>query len=307
MAESTSTQVVQEQVKPNPDLQSLDRMVGTWKLSGGTEGICSYEWFEGGFFLAQHVDLEQNGQKIKGLEIIGHTHPFGEEPSKDIRSRFYSFLDGMTLDYVYELQGNTLTIWAGERGSPAYYEGHISDDGNTVTGEWFIPEGAGYKSVATRIKRDLVVSRIVDAPVERVWNAWTDSQQMKRWWGPQGFTAPIADMDVREGGTSFVCMRSPDGQDFCNNLTYQKIVPMQSIEFIDNLVDRNGNKIDPTEIGLPPEFPESMRTVVTFRPKDTNQTELTVTEYGWASDRMYNLSKAGLEESLDKLEASLKQ
>jgi len=307
VAESTSTQVLQEQVKPNPDLQSLDRLVGTWEISGGAEGVCSYEWMEGGFFLAQHVDLEQAGQKIKGLEIIGHTHPFGEEPSEDIQSRFYSLLDGMTLDYVYELKGDTLTVWAGERGSPAYYEGRIGDDGDTVTGEWFIPGGGGYKSISTRIKRDLVVTRVFDAPVERVWNAWTDPQQVMRWWGPESFTTPIADMDVREGGTSFVCMRSPDGQDYCDNWTYRKIVPMQSIEFIDDLVDRDGNKIDPVSLGLPPEFPQGVRTVVTLHPKDANKTEMTVTHYGLTSDRIYDLTKAGMEESLDKLEASLKQ
>ena len=69
----------------------------------------TYEWTEGGFFLIQRVDLEHDGHKIKGLEIIGHLQVFGEEPGKDIKSRFYSFLDGMTLDYVYEVDGNTLT------------------------------------------------------------------------------------------------------------------------------------------------------------------------------------------------------
>src|SRR5918996_4153168 len=128
---------------PNPDLKSLDRLIGTWKQSGGVEGKITYEWMEGGFFLTQRVDLEQYGQKIKGIEIIGHLQPFGEEPSKDIKSRFYSFLDGMTLDYVYELEGDTLTIWAGEKGSPAYYKGTFSEDGNTLTGSWVYPGGGG--------------------------------------------------------------------------------------------------------------------------------------------------------------------
>src|SRR5215211_9380426 len=86
---------------PNPALKKLDRLVGTWKQSGGVQGEITYAWMEGGFFLIQHVDLEQYGQRIKGIEIIGYLQPFGEEPSEDIRSRFYSFLDGMTLDYVY--------------------------------------------------------------------------------------------------------------------------------------------------------------------------------------------------------------
>ena len=48
-----------------------------------------YEWMEGGFFLVQHVDLEQDGQEIKGIEIIGHERPFGAEPSEEIKSRWY--------------------------------------------------------------------------------------------------------------------------------------------------------------------------------------------------------------------------
>lgn len=137
---------------PNPELKKLDRLIGSWKQSGGVEGTVTYEWTEGGFFLIQHVDLEQYGQKIKGIEVIGYLQPFGEEPSEDIKSRFYSFLDGMTLDYVYEIEGDTLTIWGGERGSPAYYKGRFSVDGNTLSGAWVYPGGGGYESTATRIK-----------------------------------------------------------------------------------------------------------------------------------------------------------
>jgi hypothetical protein len=141
-----------EQPKPNPDLKSLDRLVGTWKQSGEVDGEITYEWGEGGFFLLQYVDLMQYGNHIKGIEIIGHEFPFGAEPSADIKSRFYSFLDGMTLDYVYEMEGDTLTIWGGEKGSPAYYKGTFSEDGNTLTGGWVYPDGGGYESVSTRVK-----------------------------------------------------------------------------------------------------------------------------------------------------------
>jgi hypothetical protein len=58
----------------------------------------------------------------------------------------------MTLDYVYEIEGDTLTIWGGERGSPAYYTGQFSKDGNTLTGGWVYPGGGGYKAVSTRVK-----------------------------------------------------------------------------------------------------------------------------------------------------------
>jgi hypothetical protein len=54
------------------------------------------------------------------------------------------------LDYVYELDGDTLTIWGGEKGSPAYYRGTFSEDGNSATGAWVYP-GGGYESTMTRI------------------------------------------------------------------------------------------------------------------------------------------------------------
>jgi uncharacterized protein YndB with AHSA1/START domain len=68
-------------------------------------------------------------------------------------------------------------------------------------------------------RHDLIITRVIDAPVERVWKAWTDPDQVMRWWGPTGFTAPVASMEVREGGTSLVAMRSPEGQDLYNTWT----------------------------------------------------------------------------------------
>lgn len=145
-----------EQPARPPDLHTLERLVGTWELSGETHGQVTYEWMTGGFFLLQHVDFEHDGHHIVGLEVIGHLKPFGEEPGEDIRSRFYSST-GDTLDYVYELSDNTLTIWGGEKGSPAYYQGTFSADGNTCTGGWSFP-GGGYTSTLTRVSPALANS-----------------------------------------------------------------------------------------------------------------------------------------------------
>ena len=140
-----------EQLKPNPDLKPFERLIGTWKQSGELDGEITYDWAEGGFFLIQHVDFIHGENKIQGMEIIGHEFTFGADPSLEIKSRFYSFLDGMTLDYVYEIEGDTLTIWGGERGSPAYYKGTFSPDGKTLSGAWVYPGGGGYESTATRV------------------------------------------------------------------------------------------------------------------------------------------------------------
>lgn len=151
MSKNDNTDTSQSAPKPNPDLKSLDRLIGTWQVSGEAQGEIRYEWMEGGFFLVQHFDLVHGGRKNKGFEVIGHLQGLGEEPSQEIRTRVYSFFDGLTLDYVYELAGDTLTIWGGEKGSPAYYQATFSADGNTLTGGWVWP-GGGYTTTTTRVK-----------------------------------------------------------------------------------------------------------------------------------------------------------
>ena len=130
-------------------MKKLEKLIGTWQLSGDTTGTVKYEWLEGGFFLIQKVNMTLFGRQVIATEIIGHLHPFGEEPSQDIHSRVYDS-NGNTLDYVYEMEGDTLTIWGGQKGSPAYFKGKFSPDGQQSIGEWVYP-GGGYKSNMAKI------------------------------------------------------------------------------------------------------------------------------------------------------------
>lgn len=79
MADNKDAQAHRQSPEPNPDLKDLDRLVDTWEVSGGAQGKVTFEWIEGGFFLIQRVGLEQHGQRIRGIEIIGHERPFGAE------------------------------------------------------------------------------------------------------------------------------------------------------------------------------------------------------------------------------------
>ncbi|WP_327580800.1 hypothetical protein OHA25_32820 [Nonomuraea sp. NBC_00507] len=133
-------------------MRKLAGMVGTWQLSGGAKGTVRFEWMEGGFFLLQHVDLVHEGRQIKGLEVIGHERLFGAEPSEEIKSRFYDST-GNTLDYVYEPHDDgSLTIWGGEKGSPAYCRTTVGEDGDSFTASWVWP-GGGYDTIGTRTDR----------------------------------------------------------------------------------------------------------------------------------------------------------
>ena len=136
-----------------------------------------------------------------------------------------------------------------------------------------------------------------------VWEIWINPELVKRWWGPKHFTSPVARIDFRVGGKSIVSMKAPPemgGQEFYSVWAYDKIIPMQKIEFIQSLSDENGNKTDPTNVGMPADFPIDIRTVVTFRELGGNKTEMTVTEYADMGSTS-NFAQIGLEQSMDKM------
>jgi hypothetical protein len=138
-----------EAARPPADLKALgDRLVGTWKVSGEAEGETSWEWMEGGFFLIQRGWMRREGTEQKYLQVIGHDRMPGSEPADAITGRLYTS-NGDTLNYVCELEGDTMTIWMGEKGSPAVYKGTFSADGNSIEGAWEWP-GGGYKETMTR-------------------------------------------------------------------------------------------------------------------------------------------------------------
>ena len=164
---------------------------------------------------------------------------------------------------------------------------------------------SGYKE-----KEDLVVTRIIDAPIELVWKAWTDPDHVMKWWGPKYYTSPSCKIDLREGGKYVFCMRAPQeqgGQDSYTAGIFKKILPMELLEFTQGMSDQDGNPIDPAQAGMPPDFPRAIRTVVTFRRFRDDMTELTVTEYAWPVSQMMVYSIAGLHQTIDKLIESLKK
>jgi uncharacterized protein YndB with AHSA1/START domain len=153
--------------------------------------------------------------------------------------------------------------------------------------------------------KQIEVKKIFNAPVEMVWQVWVDPELVKRWWGPRHFTSPVAKIDFREAGRSIVSMLAPKemgGQEFYSVWQYVKINPLNTIEFIQSLSDEDGNKINPITVGMPPDFPADIRTVVTFRAIAEGKTEMTVTEYA-EFGAISNFAQIGLEQSLEKMAA----
>lgn len=87
---------------------------------------------------------------------------------------------------------------------------------------------------------EFVIRRVFDAPLDRVWRAWTEPERMAKWWGPRDFEIVSLKLDLRPGGTCHYMLRSPDGLDMWGMLTYREIVPQQKLVFIVAFSDEAG-------------------------------------------------------------------
>ena len=85
----------------------------------------------------------------------------------------------------------------------------------------------------TASDRELVISRIIDAPRERVFKAWTDPELLKQWFAPLPYTTPVAELDVRPGGANLIVMRGPDGNDLPNRGVYLEVVKNEKLVITD--------------------------------------------------------------------------
>lgn len=156
---------------------------------------------------------------------------------------------------------------------------------------------------------DLTVTRNFDATAAAVFAAWTEPRLLMRWWGPRGFTCPLAEMDVRVGGASLVCMRAPaewGGMELFNTWTYSLVEPGRRLEFVLRFADKERNSISPQSLGIPAGVPAAVPHVVTFVERGDQGSTLTVTELGYTSTEAMETSKQGLEQTLDKLAEALR-
>ena len=156
---------------------------------------------------------------------------------------------------------------------------------------------------------DLTMTRVFDAPAAAVFSAWTKSEHLERWWGPNGFTCPIAEMDVRVGGTSFVGMRVPaewGGMELFNTWSYRVVEPGRRLEFVLRFADKDRNAISPQSIGVPAGVPSEVPHILTFEDLGDGKSTMTITEVGYTSAEAVETSKAGLVQTLDKLAGMLR-
>lgn len=71
--------------------------------------------------------------------------------------------------------------------------------------------------------REIIITRTVNAPRDRVWEVWTTAEHLAHWWGPNGFTITTLTFDFRVGGEWRFMMHGPDGRDYPNNIIFTEI------------------------------------------------------------------------------------
>jgi uncharacterized protein YndB with AHSA1/START domain len=147
---------------------------------------------------------------------------------------------------------------------------------------------------AAQADREIVITRVLDAPRDAVWAAWTDPAQVPRWFGPQGFTTTVHEMDVRPGGAWRFTMHGPDGVDYENDAVYEEVAEPERLRY----------RYGPDEEGHP-----GFVSTITFEDQDgkTRITLRTVFESAAERDRQVEEVRAieGGNQTLDRLEAHL--
>jgi uncharacterized protein YndB with AHSA1/START domain len=153
-------------------------------------------------------------------------------------------------------------------------------------------------------ERELVIIRTFNAPHERIWQAWTEPEQLMRWWGPKDFTAPFCKNDLRVGGSYLYCMHAPDGQNYWSTGRYRKLVAPSLLVCTDSFADENGRVVAAAHYGMAGDWPLELLITVTFE-NEAGQTRMTLRHAGLPAGEMFDLCAAGWNESFDKLATHL--
>jgi len=119
---------------------------------------------------------------------------------------------------------------------------------------------------------EFVITRVLGAPRQMVFQAWTEAEHLGRWWGPKGFSISLIKLDLRPGGLFRYSMRPPDGNEMWGKFVYREIVPPERIVFVNAFSDPEGNTVRPP---FAPNFPLEVLNTLTLTEQDS-QTVLTL-------------------------------
>lgn len=150
----------------------------------------------------------------------------------------------------------------------------------------------------------LNIIREFNLPVNKVWQAWTDPETLKKWCGPKDFTCPYSTIDLKVGGKYLNCMLSPQGDKFWSTGVYREIIPNEKLVCTDSFADENGNVIAASDLNIPGNWPMELLISIIFEEKD-GQTVMHLRHEGLPAEILEDC-KTGWLQSFDKLENNVK-
>lgn len=149
---------------------------------------------------------------------------------------------------------------------------------------------------------EILITRTFDAPRDVVWQMWTKAEHLQHWWGPEGWTLPVCEMDFRPGGSWFYCMQEgSDGMRSCGKATYLEIDVPERIVYEDAFADADGNPSEEMPVG---------HITIEFVEADGKTSVINTVRYPTKADRDKVIEmgmEAGIDQTFNRLETYLAQ
>jgi uncharacterized protein YndB with AHSA1/START domain len=158
-------------------------------------------------------------------------------------------------------------------------------------------------AIAVEVRTTGSYERTFNASQDKVWQVWNDTDSIKKWWGPTGYTAPFVRNDLRVGGSYLWAMKSPKGEMFWNTGVYTEVVPESRIVSTLSFADETGKALPGSKAPVPGRWPDAVTVIVEFS-ESSGKTKVTVTEVGVPLMVMI-LSRVAWNQQFDKIEGLL--
>ncbi len=150
----------------------------------------------------------------------------------------------------------------------------------------------------------LTITRVFNAPREKVWHYWADPNDYMCWWGPKDFTACEAQIDMRVGGKYLSCMEGPDGKKYWSTGTYKEIKQPNRFVVTDSFADEHGNIVPASYYDMGTDLPLELEVEVCLEDLG-GKTRMTLEHCGFPAGDIVEQTRQGWNESFDKLEHCL--
>lgn len=153
-------------------------------------------------------------------------------------------------------------------------------------------------------KETITINRTFDLPLDTVWKAWSESENVKKWFSPEGYTCPSSSIDFKEGGKYHNSMKAPDGKETWSTGTFKEIVDHKKIVYSDSFADSEGKVVSASYYNMPGDWDKELKVTVEFEEKN-GKTEMKMRHEGLPAEVADDCIK-GWQSCFDKLEKNIK-